>query len=264
VDADVPERQNLVGWIMSELDKPSAIDAPSPVPTAPAVASTDDDEGPVKLKTFLLLNVLWLPAAVFVWFAMRSVIAYPVTRLARRVLDWWLPGVIHSSQQFYQYFKFSALVPLPPGMRAEAGQIPVVDASSDALLFTYGLAVFWGLTMATPGSGEYSLAQRLRICIYGWLMLIPLQVFGMVVDVGKILFIDLGPAGLQMAKEHGVSLELVAYLWQLSRLVVPTLSALVVWAIFHRRFIEHIRFDLPLGGEPEPAAQGQSRVEKES
>jgi hypothetical protein len=238
---------------MSELDKPSAL----------AVANTDD-EGPVKLKTFLLLNILWLPAAVFVWFSMRSVIAYPVTRLARWGLDWWLPGVIHSSQQYFQYFKFSALVPPPPGVVAEAGQRMVLDSTSDALLLTYGLAVLWGLTMATPDAGEYSLARRLRICLVGWLLLIPLQAMSMVVDVAKTIFIDYGAGGLQMAEQHGVNLEVVVYLWQLSRLVVPTLSALVVWAIFHRRFIEHIRFDLPLGGEPEPAAQGQSRVEKES
>ncbi len=226
------------------------------------VAATET-EGPVKLKMFLLLNVLWLPLAVFAWFALRSVVAYPVTRLARWGLDWWLPGVIQSSQQFYQYFKFSAFVPLPPGMIAEAGQVPVVDSSSDALLFTYGLAVFWGLSMATPDGREFSLVRRLLICWLGWLILIPLQAFGMVIDVAKTLFIDLGPAGLQMANQHGVSLEVVAYLWQLSRLVVPTLSALVVWAIFHRRFIEHIRFDLPLGGEPVAPIDGPSRIDKE-
>ncbi len=237
---------------MSDLEtlKSDAEATPS-TPVAPS-------EGPVSLKVFLLLNVLWLPLAVFVWFGMRSFIAYPIIRLARWGLDWWLPGVIESSRQFYQHFQFTALIPLPPGMVADAGQIPAVDASSDALLITYGLAVFWGLTMATPDNREFSLARRLRTCVIGWLLLIPLQALSMVIDVGKILFIDLGPAGLDMANQHGVSLEVIAYLWQLSRLVVPTLSALIVWAIFHRRFIEHIRFDVPLEGEPVPAAGGLS------
>lgn len=225
-------------------------------------AAIEADE-PIKLKTFLLLNVLWLPLAVFVWFALRSVIAYPLTRITRWILDGWLPGVIESSSQYIQFFKFTAFVPLPPGMVAEAGKLPAIDASSDALLFTYGLAVFWGLTMATPDNREFSLARRLRTCLFGWWLLIPVQALSMVVDVSKILFIDLGPAGLQMAAQHHVNLELVAYFWQLSRLVVPTLSALVVWAIFHRRFIEHVRFDLPLEGEPEPIASGHKPTESE-
>jgi hypothetical protein len=244
---------------MSDIDTPPAQSKAETV----AISESAEQEGPVQLKTFLLLNVLWLPLAVFIWFAMRSVIAYPVIRLSRWGLDWWLPGVIESSRQFYQHFKFAALVPLPPGMVAQAGQVPVVDSSSDALLFTYGLAVFWGLTMATPDNEEFSLARRLRTCFLGWMLLIPFQALGMIMDVAKTLFIDLGPAGLQMAYEHDVSLEVVAYLWQLSRLVVPTLSALIVWAIFHRRFIEHIRFDLPLSGEPLPAESGPSRNDKE-
>lgn len=252
---------------MSDLE-PSPSDSPA-TPTAAAAAenavATPEQEAPVSLKTFLLLNVLWLPLAVFAWAGLRSVIAYPLTRLGRWGLDWWLPGVIESSRQYYQFFKFTALIPLPPGMVAQAGQVPAVDGISDALLYTYGLAVFWGLTMATPEpNGEFSLLRRLRTCLIGWIILIPVQAASMVVDVAKILFIDLGAAGLQMAEQHNVSLEVVAYVWQLSRLVVPTLSALIVWAIFHRRFIEHIRFDSPLGGEPVTPNVGPSRNDKES
>jgi uncharacterized RDD family membrane protein YckC len=218
----------------------------------------------VSLKTFLLLCVLWLPLAIFIWFALRSVIAYPLTRLAHWGLDWWLPGVIESTRQKFHYFEFTAVVPLPPGMVAEAGQIPAVDGSSNVLLFTYGLAVFWGLAMATPDNREFSLARRLRICLYGWLILIPVQAFSVVIDVGKILFINLGQAGLQMAAQHNVNLEVIAYFSQLTRLVVPTLSALIVWAIFHRGFIEHVRFDTPLDGEPSAVPPGPSRTEQES
>lgn len=247
--------------IRNDLPATAPAAAAAAVPDTTAVSPAGDE--PVRLKTFLLLCMLWLPLAVFIWFALRSVIAYPLTRLARVGLDWWLPGVIESTSQYVHYFKFTAMVPLPPGMIAEAGQVPVVDGTSNVLLFTYGLAVFWGLTLATPDKEEFSLARRLLTCLIGWLLLIPLQALSVVIDVAKTLFIDLGPAGLQMAKEHGVSLEVIAYLWQLTRLVAPTLSALVVWAIFHRRFIEHIRFDTPLDGEPTPAADGLSRTANE-
>ncbi len=232
--------------------------------SAPAAVAVAEAEQPVSLKTFLLLCVLWLPLAIFIWFALRSFIAYPVTRLAGWGLDWWLPGVMDATSQYFQYFKFTALVPLSPGEVAPAGTIPAAEGNSNVLLFTYGLSVFWGLTLATPDNKEFSLARRLRVCFYGWLILMPVQAFSVVIDVGKILFIDLGQAGLQMAVQHNVNLEVIAYLSQLTRLVVPTLSALIVWAIFHRRFIEHIRFDTPLDGEPSPVQTGLSNTDRES
>ncbi len=232
--------------------------------SAAAAVAQAEAEQPVSLKTFLLLCVLWLALALFIWIALSSFIAFPVTRLAHWSLDWWLPGVIESSRQYYHFFNFTAVVPPPPGMVAQAGQIAVVDGTSNVRLFTYGLAVFWGLTLATPDNDEFSLARRLRVCFYGWLILMPVQAFSVVVDVGKILFIDLGQAGLQMAVQHNVNLEVIAYFSQLTRLVVPTLSALIVWAIFHRRFIEHIRFDTPLDGEPSPVQTGLSNTDRES
>lgn len=246
---------------MNEIEP--ATETPIATSTAIPVAMPVED-GKVPLKTFLALCVLWLPLTVFIWFAMRSVISFPLVRLARIGLDWWLPGVIDSTSQYYHYFKFTALIPLPPELIGQATGQPAIDGTSNVLLFTYGLAVFWGLTMATPDNQEFSLARRIRTCFIGWMLLIPLQALSVIIDVAKTLFIDLGAAGLQMAQQHHVNLEVIAYLWQLTRLVVPTLSALFVWALFHRRFIEHVRFDTPLGGEPFPDANGLSRKEKES
>lgn len=214
---------------------------------------------PISLKAFFLLSVLWLPLTVFAWFALRSVVVYPITRLARIFLDLWLPGVIHDSSQYVYYFKFTALVPLPSGMVAQAGQIPAADGSSNALLFTYGLAVFWGLVFATPDDGDYSLLRRLRTALLGWVLLMPIQALSICADVAKQLFIDLGPAGLQMAAEHHVNLELVAYAYQAATLIVPMISALFVWALFHRRFLEHIRFDAVATVEPVAVIEGPNR-----
>lgn len=219
-------------------------------------------ESPMSLKMFFLLSLLWLPLACFFWFSLRSVIVFPITRVAHWLLDGWLPGVIHEASQYVHYFKFTALVPLPPGMTAEIGQIPAIDGSVNALLYTYGLAVFWALTFSTPDSGDYSLLKRLRTALLGWLILIPIQALGIVADVAKQLFIDLGAAGQQMADQHQVNLELIAYAFQAATLVVPMLSSLIVWALFHRRFLEHIRF-APLR-EPETHVNGLRKLPEDS
>ncbi|MGD9583801.1 MAG: exosortase H-associated membrane protein [Lysobacterales bacterium] len=220
----------------------------------PSVESAE----PISLKLFLLTTALWLPLACFVWFGARSVIVYPITRMARWMLDWWLPGVIHESSQYVHFFKFTALIPLPPGMTAAPGQIPAMDGNVNALLFTYGLGVFWALVMATPDDRAYSLARRWGIALAGWFILMPVQAASIVAHVARILFIDLGDSGRQLAAEHHVNLELVAYAYQAATLIVPMISALIVWALFHRRFIEHIRFDPLPGREPARGSAGHS------
>ena len=143
-------------------------------------------------------------------------------------------------------------------MELAPGQIPAAIADVNVLLYTYGLAVLWGLILATPND-ERSFARRLVYCLVGWVILIPAHVFSTVIDVGKTLFIDLGPAGLQLAETHGVNLEFIALFFQFSRLVLPTLGAVIVWAIFNREFIEQVRDAMPLEPEPLPGQDGRTQ-----
>lgn len=212
---------------------------------------------PVSLKLFFAMCVLWMPLAFFLWFALRSLITWPVTRLGHTAIEWWLPGVVHAWKQNFHFFQITAIVPPPPGMTLEPGQIPAIDANINVLLYSYGVAVLWGLMMATPDD-DRSLARRLLYCLIGWMMLVPLHVFSAAIDLGKQIFIDLGPAGLQLAEAHGVSLELIALGFQFCRLVLPTLGGLFVWAIFNRKFIEQVRDALPLEPEPKAGQDGHS------
>ncbi len=213
---------------------------------------------PVSLRMFFALCFLWMPLGFFLWFFLRSVVTWPVSRLSHWVIDAWLPGVVHSWRQNFHHFEITALVPPPPGMELAPGQIPAAIADVNVLLYTYGLAVLWGLILATPND-ERSFARRLVYCLIGWMLLIPAHVFSTVIDVGKILFIDLGPAGLQLAETHGVNLEFIALFFQFSRLVLPTLGAVIVWAIFNRQFIEQVRDAMPLEPEPLPGQDGPTQ-----
>jgi hypothetical protein len=213
---------------------------------------------PVSLKLFFALCFLWMPLAFFFWFFLRSVVTWPVSRLSHWVIDAWLPGVVHSWRQNFHHFEITALVPPPPGMELPDGQLAAAIADVNVLLYTYGIAVLWGLLLATPND-ERSFARRLVYCFVGWMLLIPVHVFSTVIDVGKTLFIELGPAGLQLAETHGVNLEFIALFFQFSRLVAPTLGAVIVWALFNRKFIEEVRNALPLEPEPLPGQDGPNQ-----
>ena len=224
---------------------------------ATETAATEANQ-PVSLKLFFALCFLWMPLAFFLWFFLRSVVTWPVSRLSHWVIDWWLPGVVYSWRQNFHHFQLEAIVPPPPGSPIEAGQIAIFPTDVNVLLYTYGVAVLWGLMLATPND-ERSFARRLLYCLIGWVVLIPFHVFSTAIDVGKQLFIDLGPAGLQMAQTHGVNLEFIALFFQFSRLVLPTLGALIIWAAFNREFIEQVRDSLPLEPEPLPGQDGPNQ-----
>jgi hypothetical protein len=127
-------------------------------PESSTNTNTGIDNQPVSLKLFFALCLLWMPLAFFMWFFLRTVITWPVTRLSHWAIDWWLPGVVHSSKQIFHNFELTAIVPPPPGVELPAGQIPAALADVNVLLYTYGVAVLWGLIMATPND-ERSFAK---------------------------------------------------------------------------------------------------------
>lgn len=211
-------------------------------------------EEPVSLKTFLLLCLLWLPLAFFFWFAMRSPITYFTRELAELILSGWLPGLVESTSQNVFHWNVTAFIPLPPGVPAEAGR-PVMDIDVNVLLYTYGLAVYWGLIFASP-SEEFSLLHKIRDAFVGWLVMLPLHAMGCALHVAKEVFVVLGDTGTQYAAEMGVSPTLVAYFWQFSSLVMPTLSGLIVWGIMQRNFLKALQGDQ--WPEPNAVPAGQT------
>lgn len=217
---------------------------------------------PVSLKSFFLLCILWLPFWFFVWFALRSPITFATRKVSEWMLNWWQPGLIFETKQRFHHWIVSAYVPPPPGVEVPAGQLAIADIDVNVLLYTYGLAVFWGLMFASP-SEEFSLAQKLRDSFIGWLLLLPLHAFGCVMHVALNVFVVLGEQSVVYAAERGVSPTFVAYFYQFSSLVMPTLSGLIMWAIFQRNFLRDLQGDRWMetnfgSSGPKPGSQGET------
>ena len=83
-----------------------------------------------------------------VWFALRTVIVFPVIRIAHWVLTAWMPELFQAAAQSYQQVKLSLYA-----STHAIGGLPdsqfIVDISFDALKFCYGLPIYVGLTAAT-------------------------------------------------------------------------------------------------------------------
>jgi hypothetical protein len=224
--------------------------------TPVASAETPASEG--SLKAFLFAAVLWLPLAFFFWFMFRSAIVSAPLRVAVAIVGAWVPGLFSDVAQNYNELVYSILadasgVPGLPGAHFKV-DLQVVNV----LQYCYNLPVLIGLVMATPMSWARTFAQIFG----GWLVLLPIQALGVVSDMLKTAAFDLGSAvstalaaqgypavagaagdaasrnALAQLAAHGLKPEIVALMYQFGYLILPPVSAVFVWIVFNRRFIE--------------------------
>jgi len=232
-------------------------------------ATQPDDDERLELRPFLLAAALWLPMSFFIWFMLRSAIVYPVIRLARAVLTTWVPELVASVGQTYHEMEVAVVAQLG-AVAGLPGSVLAVDMQLNVLPYCYAIPVLMGLSIATPiGWGRTGVQLAIGIPV---LMLV--QAFGIIGDVLKRIAFDLGAlvqgglveqgyaavagvagqnaqaaAGAALAS-HGLTPTVIGVWYQFGYLILPPVSAVVLWILFNRRFIEALR---PL---PSPAATG--------
>lgn len=235
--------------------------ATNPTPASPT-------EEPVSVKQFFIQAVLWLPLAFFIWYMLRTaVVAVPV-KVAGFLLERGLPDVIAKVEQDLladadgvpqPTMVITTTLPATGVAPNEFGDLPFQATTLEPLLFCYGLAVFVGLVMATPLTWRQTFAQW----IGGWLLLVPIQAFGIAAAGLKQLSFDSGDALRVMVDNAGFSQELIAYAYQLGYLMLPPVVPVVIWILFNRDFVERIAGPVfTRGAEPSATGRGRSDANK--
>ncbi len=190
----------------------------------------------VSLKAFLLLAVLWLPLAFFLWFVLRTVAVFPVVRMVAAVLTGWMPDVFAGASQNFHMIDVDTLLPAPGQFDAE-GRQGLVTLTSNALQYAYGMPVLIGLVMATPMTWSRTFVQL----AIGFAVLILMQAFGVTTEVLKIVAFDTGPDGAAAIARHGVGNTAIALAYQFGYLILPPLTPVLLWILMNRRFIDALR-----------------------
>ncbi len=219
-------------------------------------------EEPVSVKQFFIQAVLWLPLAFFLWYVLRTaVVALPV-QVAGFLLERGLPDVVAKVEQDLladadgvpqPTMVITTTLPATGVAPNEFGDLPFQATTVEPLLFCYGLAVFVGLVMATPLTWRQTFAQW----IGGWLILIPIQGFGIAAAGVKQLSFDSGDALRVMVDNAGFAQELIAYAYQLGYLMLPPVLPVVIWILFNRDFVERIAGPVfTRSAEPRSAGRG--------
>jgi hypothetical protein len=118
---------------------------------------------------------------------------------------------------------------LAPGS-VPRGTEPVLVAELDAVKYTYGLPLLLALLLA--GSRH----RLVRNALLGYVALLPFQAIGMVLVLASQVALSAGTAVTARAGWTQWQLDLLAYGYQLSVLLLPTLVPVLLWLGLDRRF----------------------------
>jgi hypothetical protein len=201
---------------------------------APSTTPADDTPS---LKAFLLTAVLWLPLAFFLWFMVRSLVVYAPIKLAAAGLVGWMPTVFESiTQEFSNAVVLTRFEAAGFEGSTEAGQVAMLSADIDALMYCYGWPILLALVMATPLTWRRTFLQ-LGI---GLVVLVPAQAFGIAGEILLQLSYNFGDDVKAAIEAAGASQYVVAFWYQFGYLILPPIMPVVAWILMNRRFIESI------------------------
>lgn len=186
------------------------------------------------IKEMLLAAVLWLPMCFFLWFYLASPIVFPVSSLSGWILTGLYPDLIVGLKQFGHVLEVTTRLAADVGPAAGRQGTPVVALEINPMIYAYGLPLLAGLVMATP----LSPGRRALQILVGYLVLVPVQVWGVCWEILKILTFDLGSQGGEALAATGLNANVIALCYQFGYLILPAVTPVVVWILFNRPFLE--------------------------
>ena len=200
------------------------------------------------LRQFLLFAFALIVPCFAIWTLLSGPIAMPVVGLANIILQAWFPTVVDSL-----VFQGSDTILMTQFGELNGRPIPLEQAEYqlgfkvNPAVLSYSLPFYATLHFATQKE-EY-----LWSFINGVMVLYPLILLGLVCLSLKELMVNLGGLFFEQPGVFVPNGNLIALLYQLNVLIIPTVGPIVLWAWQNRetRLIRGI-LNLPQAQEEEP------------
>jgi hypothetical protein len=180
------------------------------------------------IARFVLRTILWLPPCFAAWYACAPFISAVAAEMAALFVHGFAPGLVSAIEHPGQELAFVTTLEVEAAPGRAAFLVPEVNP----LTYTYGLALFVALMLASRGKVSRILAGAgLLAIVQGW---------GIAFDFLAHVGVKLGPAIAMQAGLGGWRSELIALGYQVGVLVLPNLAPVALWALFSRPFIARL------------------------
>jgi len=236
VDADVRKRPCLAGlrvaanpeeWSgMSENRDESREDSRD--------GENTEDGNPI--KEMFLLAALYLPLGFFLWFTFGSALMWLPARIAELALTGFFPDLIDNVVQFGYRLEIQTAIRME---RMVEGRVALLNNDVNPMIYAWGMALLFGLIMATP----MALRRRALQMLIGYLVISLVTAWGVFWQTLADLAFQLGPEASAAVSESSMSPTVIALFYQLGYLMLPAVVPLATWILMNRPFLERVAFD---------------------
>ena len=187
------------------------------------------------IKEMFLLAALYLPMGFFLWFFFASALMYLPARITEFVMRLTAPDIFERIVQLQ--FKFEIQTSIQMARQVE-GQIALLNAFMNPMIYAWGMALLFGLIMATP----LTIKRRILQMLIGYAVVSVVVVWGVYWETWKDLAFRLGPEAAATVAQSSFSPTMIALFYQLGYLMLPAVVPVACWILMNRPFLEQVVF----------------------
>lgn len=197
---------------------------------------TDSESTGNPVREMFLLSALYLPLGFFLWFSFGSALMWLPGRIVDGLLVGMYPDLFEAVVQFGKSYEIQTLVQFD---RLVEGRIALATFDINPMVYAWGMALIFGLIMATPLSGR----RRLLQLAIGYALLTIVTTWGVFWEVWVKMAFNVGPEGAAAVMAAGIPQTMIALCYQLGYLMLPAVMPVAAWILMNRAFLEEVAFD---------------------
>lgn len=186
------------------------------------------------IKHLIFQAVLYLPMSFFIWFYASSLLVIPVKYLLQATLFLWEPDLFNAVSQNQFLLTIETLIFPSMSFAGQGDKLAVLDVGVNPMIYGYGIAVISALVLSLPNlDGK----KRFLQIIIGYFIIVVVQAFGCFWQMLKHLIFEAGPDAQAAILDTGMPANLIALMYQLSYLILPSVVPIAYWIIMNNDFI---------------------------
>jgi len=183
------------------------------------------------VKEMFLLAALYLPLGFFLWFFAASILMLPTRLLSEAILTGLYPDIFLDFFQADFKFEIQSSIRVP---NPETGEMIPLTWVVNPMIYAWGMALLFGLIMATP----LSAARRLVQLLIGFVVVTLVTTWGVFWESWRDLAFLFGPDVGAVVDDVALTPTIIALFYQLGYLMFPAVVPIATWILMNRRFIE--------------------------
>jgi len=198
--------------------------------------SVGEEDGGNPVKEMFLLAALYLPLGFFLWFSFASALMWLPARIVGLALTGLYPELFERVVQLGFKLEIQTAIRME---RMVEGKVALLNTAVNPMIYAWGMALLFGLIMATPMSAR----RRMLQLLVSYLVLSLVIVWGVFWETWTDLAFRMGPEAAAAVAGAGMSPTLIALCYQLGYLMLPAVVPLAIWILMNRPFLERVAFD---------------------